>query len=41
MDRDNENDKIDNEIFELNSRLKELKKGYERTIHDFAKGKIN
>ena len=30
-------DKIDKEIEELSKKLKETKKGFEKTIHDFAK----
>jgi len=32
---------IDNEIKALEAKLKDLKKGYEKTIHDFADGIVN
>jgi hypothetical protein len=42
MEKENENSSaIDNEIKALEAKLKELKKGYEKTIHDFANGIVN
>ena len=32
---------LDNEIKALEGKLKDLKKGYEKTIHDFADGIVN
>jgi phage shock protein A len=40
MDKEySESEKIEKEITELQTKIKELKKGYESTIHSFAKGK--
>lgn len=36
-----ENEKIEKEISELKLKISELKRGYETTIHEFAKGQFN
>lgn len=34
-----ESDNIDKEIADLKNKIQDLKKGYDMTIHDFAKSK--
>lgn len=36
-----ESDNVDKEIYELQNKIRDMKKGYDSTIHDFAKGNQN
>jgi hypothetical protein len=40
MDKDTkDSEALDKEIYELQNKIADMKKGFESTIHDFSKGK--